>query len=152
MNAISTHHLWCLEGQFVVSDGEVLGAFSSARMGSYTEKELFVLYSILFIFSFAAFQLPAVDVWFSVNVLHCWPTNLYLETWGNFVPILQVSLDLSWVNKKNCCQCWDWNPVVTWGLLLTFYHLLAQRGSQIIFFLLFFTGVRTKYINWIGTL
>lgn len=122
------------------------GCFLLSKNGVLRRKRIicFVLYSILFIFSFAASPLPAVDVWFSVNLLHYWPTNLCLETWGNFVPVLQVSLDLSWVNKKNCCQCWDWNPVVTCGLLLTFYHLLAQRESQIIFFPFVFHGSKNK--------
>lgn len=62
-------------------------------------------------------------------------------TWGSCVPILQVSVDLSRVNKKNCCQSWDWNPAVTSGsLLLTFYHLQTQAGSQMIFFLSLLRG------------
>lgn len=86
-----------------------------------------------------------------IILLYYCPANLSPVTWRCCVPVLQVSVDLSRVNKKNCFQSWDWSPIITSRpLLLTFYHLQTQAESQMDFFLSLLKGTRTKYINWIG--
>lgn len=69
-----------LRRSVLVSDGEVLGAFSSARMGSYAEKELFVLYCIQF-YLYSVLQPPSCLLLMFDFQLTCYVIGQLISVW-----------------------------------------------------------------------